>query len=377
MAARGTRTVNRVRQQSRAGATVVLVGLGNIGSQCVAPLARMKGVSRLILVDRDTYEMANLQSQDISRRDVGKPKAIAQATRARLINPALDVAALVDDLAMIPPGRLKGDVILTGLDSIEARLQVSEIAWRLGVPWLDAGIEPVQRLVRITGYLPTLASPCFACGLDEAEYRNLGARHPCQAQIRRASPTNGPIALGAIAANLLATECEKILADDFAHALLGRQLVIDTRHHRHFVTTLHRNCGCRFDHSSWRLADLPVLAAKSSIGALLVACRRAAKGESDTWIKLENWPMAREAHCPRCSGKIERLHVVRRPLRCPHCGANEMRAIGFALLDRLDRRTPPALLRQSLRHVGIFSGDVVRVTSGKRVRHLVISREKL
>lgn len=392
-------------------ASVALVGLGNIGSQVIDQLARMPGIGRVVLVDRDVYEASNLAGQNIMRTDIGKPKAITQARRLRALNPAIAVEPLVADAAFMPPARLQVDLLLTGLDSIPARLVVGEMAWRLGVPWLDAGIDPLGHLVRITGYRPVPGTPCFACALNDDDYRGLGGRHPCQPAESVAPPTNGPARLGTLAAALLAVECGKFLAGGKPGPLFGRQLVLDPRNHRLFVSDLPRNPRCRFDHAVWKLEPLHGLPAGATLGRLLATASRiispgersdlrvarvprggglsrktqprvslcleragrAAAVDPTSWIRLESVALAEAAHCLRCGHIVRRVHVARRhPRKCPRCRADEMTTSGRSIIERVDANSPAPLLGTTLARAGIEAGDIVRITSGARVRRFVI-----
>jgi molybdopterin/thiamine biosynthesis adenylyltransferase len=122
-------------------ARAIVIGAGTIGSHLLPHLARMAGISELTVVDRDASEPSNLLTQNIGTSDVGKSKAMAQVRRLKQINRSIAAMALhrsVEDLAL---GWLRGDVILACLDSRRARLVVNQAAWRLGVPWIDAGID--------------------------------------------------------------------------------------------------------------------------------------------------------------------------------------------------------------------------------------------
>ena len=123
--------------------TVIVAGSGgNIGSHIVPHLGRMDGVERVMLIDRDRYERKNLNSQDITRADLDRPKAVVQAERLGAIHPAIKTEAVVDDVMNVPLGKLRGLVILGCLDNNAARQYVSEVAWHLGVPFIDAGVIP-------------------------------------------------------------------------------------------------------------------------------------------------------------------------------------------------------------------------------------------
>ena len=60
------------------GIHVIVVGCGAIGSFLVSLLARMPGVTRITLIDPDTYHHSNLRSQNIFPGDVGEPKVAVQ-----------------------------------------------------------------------------------------------------------------------------------------------------------------------------------------------------------------------------------------------------------------------------------------------------------
>ena len=78
------------RDPSAAGARVVVVGAGgNIGSQLVPHLARLPQIGSLVLIDRGVYDLGNVATQAITRRDAGRQKAEVQADLVRRINPGL------------------------------------------------------------------------------------------------------------------------------------------------------------------------------------------------------------------------------------------------------------------------------------------------
>ena len=54
------------------GRTVVLVGLGNIGSQVAPHLARMRALSRVVLVDHGRYDEGNVVTQAITPGEAGR-----------------------------------------------------------------------------------------------------------------------------------------------------------------------------------------------------------------------------------------------------------------------------------------------------------------
>ncbi len=338
---------------------VTLIGAGgNIGSHVVPHLGRMPGVGRVTLVDRDTYERSNLASQDISAADVGRPKAIVQARRLRRVNPDIEVRAIAGAVEEAPLGALRADVILAALDARRSRQCVNEIAWRLGLPWCDAGVRAEDLLARVTVYFPGADAPCLECAWSEADYAQIEQVYPCQ-DAAAPPPTNAPSCLGALAAAMLALECRGILAGQVDRAAAGLQVVIDARTHRHLVTRYRRRPGCRFDHRTWHIEELRCRPGRHSIRDALRLGGR---------IELDRMPFVTRLVCTGCGSARSLLYLAAAlapaERKCRLCGA-AMTAAGFDLLDKLDGLLPPSLLRRSLHSVGLRPGDVFHAGGGK------------
>ena len=75
-------------QQKLDRASVGIAGLGGLGSNIAVHLARL-GVGRLVLVDFDTVDVANLNRQHYTMKDIGVPKSLALLEQLEEINPYL------------------------------------------------------------------------------------------------------------------------------------------------------------------------------------------------------------------------------------------------------------------------------------------------
>ncbi|WP_147532461.1 tRNA threonylcarbamoyladenosine dehydratase [Bacillus marasmi] len=76
------------------GSTVAVLGIGGVGSFAAEALAR-SGVGRLVLVDKDTVDITNVNRQVIALLStVGQPKAELMKERIKDINPNCEVIAL-------------------------------------------------------------------------------------------------------------------------------------------------------------------------------------------------------------------------------------------------------------------------------------------
>jgi molybdopterin/thiamine biosynthesis adenylyltransferase len=347
--------------------TVILVGAGgNIGSHLAPHLARMPEVGRVTLIDRDFYEEKNLGSQDIARRDVGKSKAKVQALRLRQINPSLEVRFIADAVERVEMGALGGDVILTCLDSRLSRQSVNQLAWRLGVPLLDAGVQADGLLARVNLYVPGPDSACLECAWDDGDYALLEQSYPCEEP--RVAPTNAPSSLGAMAAALQAVECRKALAGDVSFS--NHQVLIDSAHRRYFVTRFARNPRCRFNHRTWSIEKLSLRLRQATLGDLFELA------DSDrAYLRLESKPFATRLTC-RCGRAKRLLHLYcsLAEQRC-RCGQRMMVA-GFDLAERLEARDlKPGDLRRSLRRLGLRAGDVISL-GGDGEKHYEITDDR-
>jgi molybdopterin/thiamine biosynthesis adenylyltransferase len=346
---------------------VVVIGAGgNIGSHLVPHLARAADVSRVTLVDRGHYELDNLRTQDIDPRDVGRKKAEVQARRLRRLNPALAVTALPAAVEDVPLGALRGEVILACLDSRRARLVVNQAAWRLGVKWVNAGVAGRDLLVRIQTFVPSPDAACLECAWDQGDYDAVEQNYPCHVD-GSAAPTNAPSSLGALAASLQVIECAKLLAGDSDQALVGRDLMMDARHHRQFVTTFRRNPACRMpDHDSWHIGKLDAPASRLKLRALLVVGDADGSTGDELMFGVAGQRIALTLTCQRC-GAARRTFRLERALRrgpaCRHCGTR-LQASGFDLRDAAPlSAVPRRSLDVPLSRLGVRPGDVISLTT--------------
>ncbi len=334
--------------------SVLVAGLGNIGSQLVRSLARMPEVARIVLIDRDVYEPRNALNQDIEpQRDVEKSKALVQSRRLVEIRPNLEVNAIHSPLESLPLGAWREDLIVACLDSRAARQVVNERAWRLGVPWADSGVLGSECLARVNVYAPAADAPCLECAWSDEEYALLEQQYPCGGPAHAPAPTGASSELGALAASVLAIECRKMLTGDSDCAAIGRQVVINGRWHRLAVTSFRRNVRCRFDHATWRIEPLRCGTQETRIADLLEL--------ADT-VRVPGQRFVRRLVCFACSWE-NRLFRLEGSLdaaqsQCRECG-QPMAPTGFDVVESLDRDLPADVRNQTLAHTGLRCGDVI------------------
>ncbi|WP_438853763.1 ThiF family adenylyltransferase [Agromyces sp. M3QZ16-3] len=123
-------------QQRLAGAHVVVLGAGGLGSAVIPALAAA-GVGRLTIVDDDVVEPTNLHRQTLHHdADVGRPKVDSATDAALLLAPDAEVrgvrarfdAGNADDLLVA------ADLVVDGTDDILTRYIADDAAARAGIP---------------------------------------------------------------------------------------------------------------------------------------------------------------------------------------------------------------------------------------------------
>ncbi|MGO8691954.1 MAG: ThiF family adenylyltransferase [Thermoguttaceae bacterium] len=362
--------------------TVLLAGAGNIGSALAPLLARMENVGTILLVDTDIYEVKNLSCQDISAGDVGRRKVLVQSRRLQRIKPAIDARAYCARVEDLPLGVLRVDAILSCLDSRTSRRYVNQAAWRLGVPWIDGAVDAAGVLARVNAYDPAPEAPCMECGWEDADYDTaaLEQAYPCQPRGGGPAATNAPASLGHITAGLMAIECQKLLSGDRESLLAGRQVMLDLRHHTHYVTTFRRG-RCRFDHEIWHVEHLDESPAKMTLGQAVYLSAGGLGPSSGCAVRIEGQQFATMQFCPGCGRHeaialrlADRIPSVGR--RCTACGKT-MTVRGFDRQEWLSARTlSDRDLARPLCSLGVEPYDVLSIRDEASQRHFVLGASR-
>jgi uncharacterized UPF0146 family protein len=178
-------TFERVREAYdlplMATSRVIAIGAGG-AAEWLEQLARA-GVGQFVLVDPDVVSETNLATQQVYRRDIGRPKVDCIAERIRDINPQAVVHTLrnlLDDindpemerLAHAPlDGRSASRTLLCGLtDNFPAQARVNRLALTLGIPSLSGQVYKEGRGCEITFTYPGVTPACHRCILS-SRYR--------------------------------------------------------------------------------------------------------------------------------------------------------------------------------------------------------------
>ncbi|KZX12226.1 HesA/MoeB/ThiF family protein [Methanobrevibacter filiformis] len=135
--------VNKSEQEKFKNAKVAVIGSGGIGGSLIEMLARM-GVGSLNLVDKDAYDLSNLNRQLIATLDtLGKTKVYSAKERVRTINPYVKVNAFNEELNENNVKKIIGDadVVVDALDNLVTRVIVSRTAKELEIPYVHGAIH--------------------------------------------------------------------------------------------------------------------------------------------------------------------------------------------------------------------------------------------
>jgi molybdopterin/thiamine biosynthesis adenylyltransferase len=139
---RNRQTISTGEQLVLLRCRAAVIGCGGIGGYCIEELARL-GVGTLVVVDPDIFVDHNLNRQILSSCALlGIPKVEAAARRVSEINPAVTTVIFNEAFTRENGKRLLAgvNVVLDGLDTIDARLDVAETCAELDIPFVHGAI---------------------------------------------------------------------------------------------------------------------------------------------------------------------------------------------------------------------------------------------
>lgn len=178
--ARNIGTIGLEGQRALHRARVLVAGCGGLGGNVIEGLARL-GVGSIVAVDPDAFDESNMNRQLLCTvESLGRPKAEEAARRVALVNPAVVVTAVRARLAPDNAGELLAacDLAVDALDSVSARVCLSEAAARLGIPFVHAAVAGWYGQASVqaagTALVAGLYAGAGADGADRGEETRLG-----------------------------------------------------------------------------------------------------------------------------------------------------------------------------------------------------------
>ena len=157
-ASRQMSIVTRSEQQRFKDSKITVIGCGGIGGETIEMLARM-GIGNLVLVDKDAFDLSNLNRQTLaSLSDLGLDKSAVAAEKVRLINPYVNVDIFNEHVDQENIDKIIGDsdIVIDALDNVLTRVIVSRKAKEKGIPYIHGAIHGTQG--QITVFLPNTKS---------------------------------------------------------------------------------------------------------------------------------------------------------------------------------------------------------------------------
>lgn len=155
--------IGRVGQEKLKAASVLLVGIGALGSPAAMYLAAA-GVGRLGLVDDDKVEASNLQRQLLhGESTIGQSKLQSAFARLKEINPHVEVE--LHEVRFTPDNAVEiasnYDLIVDGTDNFPARFLTNDTGFFLKKPLVHGSIHRFEG--QCTVFAPHLGGPCYRC----------------------------------------------------------------------------------------------------------------------------------------------------------------------------------------------------------------------
>jgi len=159
-------------QKKLKNASVGILGIGGLGSPISIYLA-VAGVGRIILVDRDTIELSNLNRQILHwNRDIDVLKAQSAKQKLNKINPDIEIITYAetadeDNIDKLFEG---ADAVIDALDNFESRFLLNKFAVAQKIPLFHGAVWGLEG--RATTVLPG-KTICLRCIYKEVPSKEI------------------------------------------------------------------------------------------------------------------------------------------------------------------------------------------------------------
>ncbi len=150
---------------------VCIMGAGGLGSPAAITLAAM-GVGYIRIVDRDVVSLSDLHRQRVYGENfVGVPKVEVLEERINSLNSNVKIDAVATNISSKNVEKLlEGvDIVIDGLDSVEARYIINRAIVKLKIPYIFAAA--IETIGVVSTILPneTACLECFYSGLQDED----------------------------------------------------------------------------------------------------------------------------------------------------------------------------------------------------------------
>ena len=308
-------------------ATVLVVGAGALGNELLKHLG-LVGIGNVIVCDLDDIEPSNLSRSVLFRaEDAGLCKSETAAARLRELNPEVKTAWLDGDVATdIGLGVFRRvDLVLGGVDNVEARIAVNDACWQTGTPYIDGGTHRFEGQVR-TFLGPE--GPCYQCTLSAQQYETMHERMRCNLLLDMdPREAEQKVSTTSVAASIIAAiqihQALMLLHD--SDPMRGKTIVYNGPTHETYVSSFEPRDTDHHMHSllppPGRVIELPACTNQSTVREVLAAVREHLGPEAQL---IYGRNVVHRLHCTACGNDetvLIPLSLVRPAhIACPSCG---------------------------------------------------------
>ena len=163
--------------------SIAVAGVGAVGGYAIEMLVRC-GIGNIAILDFDTVSESNINRQIIALHStVGRLKTDVMKERIIDINPECSVTAIpemLDDNNM--QTLLSADIVLDCIDSVKAKIDLLEKAYRKGVPIISsmgAALRKDTSLIRTGDIMDTFGCPLAKQVRSQLRKRGVGRGIEC------------------------------------------------------------------------------------------------------------------------------------------------------------------------------------------------------
>ena len=146
IASRQMSIVTKSQQNRFKDSKITIIGCGGIGGSVIEMLARM-GVGELTLVDKDAFDLSNLNRQLLSTTEtLNTDKTKAGVDRVKKINPYVKVSAINEALTEKNVKKIikNNDIIIDALDNLITRIILTRSTKEEEIPLIHGAIHGTQ-----------------------------------------------------------------------------------------------------------------------------------------------------------------------------------------------------------------------------------------
>lgn len=132
--------VGKDKVDSLRNATVLIVGVGGVGSYAAEALAR-SGIGKLILVDNDVVALSNLNRQIMATfNTLGEKKTECMKERIKMYNEHCEVECIQEFFSMELEYLFKQkiDYVIDAIDTVQAKMDLIELCHKYELPCISS-----------------------------------------------------------------------------------------------------------------------------------------------------------------------------------------------------------------------------------------------